>query len=87
MIDSHTYIYLAGYHPIEIMVNSGYEAVVQCAYIPVRPSGPSTVRDLFEWLIYAERERCTKYGLESYAAIGLHPRCAPRAATMRRFVR
>ena len=79
MIDSHTHIYLAGYQPIEEMVKAGYEAVVQCAYIPVRPSGASTVRDLFEWLIFSERERCRKYGLECYVAVGIHPRCAPRA--------
>lgn len=79
MMDSHTHVYLAGYQPIEVMVKAGYEAVIQCAYIPVRPSGASTVRDLFEWLIYTERGRCRKYGLECYIAVGIHPRCAPRA--------
>ena len=77
MIDSHTHLFIAGYLALSKMAKAGYNGVIQCAFIPVRPTGSSTFKDLFNWIIYAEEERCGKVGLKSYPAIGIHPRCMP----------
>lgn len=77
MIDSHTHLFIAGYLALSKMAKAGYNGVIQCAFIPVRPTGSSTFKDLFDWIVYAEEDRCNKVGLRSCPAVGIHPRCVP----------
>ena len=76
-IDSHTHAYLRGAEDLELMSLAGVEGLVLCSYFPVMPSGPSTLIDLYKWLIRDEGTRLAKYGMKSWSAIGIHPRSIP----------
>lgn len=76
-IDSHTHTYLRGPEDLELMSVSGIEGVVICSFFPVRPSGFSTMRDLFRWVIEEEPFRLSSYGISSRVAVGIHPRSIP----------
>lgn len=76
-VDSHTHLYLRGAEDLQAMAREGVRAAVLCAYVPVRPSGSATLLDLFRWLLENEPPRFAACGLQSVAAVGVHPRCIP----------
>ena len=76
-IDSHTHTFLRGPEDLEAMAIAGIEAVAVCAFLPVTPSGPSTLLDHFRWLDEVERARLAEQGLAMRLAVGVHPRCIP----------
>ncbi len=80
-IDSHTHTYLRGPEDLELMSVSGIEGVIVCSFFPVRPSGFSTMRDLFRWVIEEEPSRLGSYGISSRVAVGIHPRSIPEEET------
>jgi len=76
-IDAHTHHHLSNYSTLELIRGEGYEASVVLAYIPLRPSGPGTLVDLFNWLLDVEPERHKALGLKVYVGVGVHPRNIP----------
>jgi hypothetical protein len=76
-IDSHTHAYLRGSEDLQLMASAGVEGLVLCSYFPIKPTGPSTLIDLYRWLMEEEPLRMEKYGLKSVAAVGIHPRSIP----------
>ena len=50
-IDAHTHSHLRGTEDLQAMAQAGVEGVVVCAYLPVRPSHPAGVEDLWRWLV------------------------------------
>jgi hypothetical protein len=59
------------------MAQAGVAGVVVCAFLPVRPSHPAAVRDLWRWLREPEVARLGAAGLAARVALGVHPRCVP----------
>lgn len=80
-VDSHTHIYLRSSEDVELMSLAGVEGVVVCSYLPVFPSGPTTLIDLFKWISEEEPERLSAYGMSMRAAVGIHPRSIPESGT------
>ncbi|MGQ9760123.1 MAG: TatD family hydrolase [Candidatus Methanomethylicaceae archaeon] len=80
-IDSHTHTYLRGPEDLELMSVSGIEGVIICSFFPVRPSGSSTMYDLFRWVMEEEPSRLSVYGITSRTAVGIHPRAIPEEGT------
>lgn len=80
-IDSHTHTYLRGPEDLELMSVSGIEGVIVCSFFPVQPSGFSTMRDLFRWVMEEEPVRLSSYGISSRVAVGIHPRSIPEEDT------
>jgi hypothetical protein len=78
-IDSHTHLYLRGAEDLLAMAQAGVRAAAICAYLPVRPSGSSTLLDLFRWLVEQEPARFESCGLRALPAVGIHPRCLPES--------
>jgi hypothetical protein len=76
-IDSHTHLYLRSSEDLELMALAGVEGAVLCSYYPIKPSSPSTLIDLYRWLIEEEPERLSKFGLSTWVAVGVHPRSIP----------
>ncbi|HEY3355035.1 MAG TPA: TatD family hydrolase [Polyangia bacterium] len=76
-IDSHTHTHLRSAEDLEAMALAGIDGVTVCAFVPVKPSGPATVRDLWRWLAEGETARLAAQGLHGRVALGLHPRCIP----------
>ncbi len=76
-IDSHSHFYLTPLNVIESLKAQGLVGVVEASWIPVRPSAPETLRDLFRWVVQAEQERLSKIGVLHIPAAGIHPRCIP----------
>jgi len=75
--DSHTHLFLRGAEDLESMATAGVRATVICAFLPVKPSGAATLKDLFRWLCESEPLRQAQFGIKAFAAIGVHPRCVP----------
>lgn len=62
---------------MELMSLAGIEGIVLCSYFPVRPSGPSTLIDLYKWLLEDESARLARFGIKAWVAAGIHPRSIP----------
>jgi uncharacterized protein len=76
-IDAHTHSHLRGAEDLQAMAQAGVGGVVVCAYLPVRPSHPAAVEDLWRWLTTVEAARLAGAGLAARVAAGVHPRCIP----------
>jgi len=77
IIDSHTHTYLRGPEDLDLMAVAGIEGAVVCSYLPVQPSGASTLKDLFNWQIGIESMRLSSYHIDCRVAVGIHPRSIP----------
>lgn len=77
IIDSHTHTYLRGPEDLELMSIAGVEGAVVCSYLPVQPTGASTLNDLFSWLVNVECPRLSGLKIDSRIAVGIHPRSIP----------
>ncbi len=77
IIDSHTHTYLRGPEDLDLMSVAGVEGVVVCSYLPVQPTGASTLNDLFNWQIGVESPRLSSYRIDSRIAVGIHPLSIP----------
>jgi predicted metal-dependent TIM-barrel fold hydrolase len=76
-IDSHTHTYFRSFEDLKQMSSAGVEGLVVCSYFPVRPTGPSTLIDLYRWVIEGELARLNSCGIVGKAAVGIHPRSIP----------
>jgi len=76
-IDSHSHHYLTSLSVLDQVHREGLIGVVEASWIPVKPTSPSTLTDLYSWIVYQERARLDKIGLKLIPAIGIHPRCIP----------
>ncbi|MEM1679842.1 MAG: TatD family hydrolase [Sulfolobales archaeon] len=76
-VDSHTHHFLSNYATLELLKKEGYSAVYVLAYLPIRPSHPNTLIDLFRWLLDVEPERFGELGIKAYLGVGIHPRNIP----------
>jgi hypothetical protein len=76
-IDAHTHTHLRSFEDLEAMSLAGVDGVVVCAFVPVVPSGPATLRDLWRWLAEGEAARLGQAGITARVALGVHPRCIP----------
>lgn len=79
-IDAHTHTFLRGPEDLAAMADSGVHAAVVCAFLPVAPSGASSLLDLFTWLDTVERARLDRAGIAARLAVGIHPRSMPPEA-------
>jgi len=77
IVDSHTHTYLRGPEDLELMSVAGIEGAVICSYLPMPPTGASTLNDLFSWQIGVESPRLSSYRIDSRIAVGIHPRSIP----------
>lgn len=77
VIDSHAHTFLRGPEDLERMAQAGVRGVVVCAFLPVAPSGASTLVDVFRWVGREEPARLERAGLRAKVALGIHPRCIP----------
>ena len=77
LFDSHTHSHLRSFEELQAMAAANIEGLVTCAFLPVKPSGASTLVDLFRWLVNEESARLCKAGLHPLIAVGIHPRCIP----------
>ena len=78
-IDAHTHTFLRGPEDLSAMAQSGVRTAVVCAFLPVVPSGASSLLDLFTWLDGVERSRLAHADIDMRLAVGLHPRSIPPA--------
>ncbi|MCL4339896.1 MAG: TatD family hydrolase [Thaumarchaeota archaeon] len=76
-IDSHSHHYLSNLSILSELKEKGLEGIVSASWIPVRPSGETTIHDLFVWVVEVEKARLDRVGIAHYPAIGIHPRCIP----------
>lgn len=76
-VDPHTHHFLSNYATLELLKKEGYSATYVLAYLPVRPSHPNTLVDLFRWLLDVEPERFRGLGIKVYLGVGVHPRNIP----------
>jgi predicted metal-dependent TIM-barrel fold hydrolase len=75
--DAHTHTHLRGCEDLEQMALAGVDGLTVCAFLPVAPSAPATVRDLWRWLAEGETARLAGHGIRGRVALGVHPRCIP----------
>ncbi len=78
IVDPHSHHQFSNYSTLVMLREASYRAAACLAYIPVRPSSASTLRDLFEWLVEEERDRFERVGIRPVIGVGIHPRNIPR---------
>ncbi len=76
ILDSHTHANTMPNSAIELMNVAGIEKLVLCSFVPVARNA-ETLCDHFEELCTFQKDRLDKYGIESYAFVGIHPLCIP----------
>ncbi len=77
-VDVHSHHQFTGFSTLEALREAGYSSAACLSYVPVTPSGPSTLRDLFRWLVDGEAPRLREAGLRPLVGVGIHPRNLPR---------
>jgi len=78
-IDSHIHADGMSEDELREMVSNGITRAITCAYFPIEPNYPQTLIDLFTRLIDYDVPKTREWGLDLYAAIGIHPRSIPKA--------
>jgi hypothetical protein len=77
MIDGHTHHQYSNFFTLERLEKEGYAGMAVLSYLPVRPTGPQSIKDLFRWILEVEPKRY--HNLRVYTGIGIHPRNIPES--------
>lgn len=77
MIDGHTHHQYSNFFTLDGLKKEGYTGIAILSYLPVRPTGPQSIRDIFRWILEVEPERY--HNLRVYTGIGIHPRNIPES--------
>ncbi|PAV07077.1 TatD family hydrolase [Methanosphaera cuniculi] len=77
IFDAHMH---ADTRPIENFMEmnmAGVEAILTCAYDPLRMKKSNVTLEHFDRIVYDEPKRIEKHNIKVYAAVGVHPRAIP----------
>ena len=65
------------FEDLQLLRHCGVTDVVSTIYIPIKIENAVTFRDLFNWLLDYEVDRCARAGIRCHPAIGIHPLMLP----------
>lgn len=75
--DTHLHSIFLSNFEMELLNTNGMKWCVTACYAPIPPKQGSAFEFLFDWLSKREPQRLAPLGIESFSAIGIHPRSIP----------